>query len=94
MEINDIFIPTYAVHPFEILKDEISAMGIKQKDFAARIGMKASNFSRMMKEKSDLTRALAMKLEQQTGIPFDDWMHYQNEYYKDSEAILLNSGNE
>lgn len=21
MEINDIFIPTYAVHPFEILKD-------------------------------------------------------------------------
>ena len=86
METNN-YIPSHPVHPFEILKDELAAQGIRQKDFAKSIGMRDSNFSRMLREMPDLTPELALSLEKELGIPFSDWMHYQERYMKDKVRI-------
>ena len=47
METNNEYIPMRATHPFDILRKELNAREISNKDFAKRIGMQASNFSRM-----------------------------------------------
>ena len=71
------------IHPFEIVEDEIEARGLTKKDFAESIGMKPSNFCRMIKKKGTLTSDMALKLESKLGIPFSHWMRYQEEYLKD-----------
>ena len=80
--------PSSPIHPFDILVDELKARGISKKDFAAQLGMKASNFSRMLKAKSSLSSETAIKLEKLLGIPYSQWMLFQEEYIKD--CIRLN----
>ena len=40
--------PHRAVHPSEIIKDELDARSMSKKDFAKRIGMQQSNLSRLL----------------------------------------------
>lgn len=91
METNKIneYHSFYPIHPFEIVKDEIEARGLTKKEFAESIGMKPSNFSRMIKKKGTLTSEMALKLESVLGIPFSHWMRYQEEYMKD--CVRLNN---
>lgn len=86
METNE-FIPFEPVHPYDILKDELSARGIRQKDFASKIGMQSSNFSRMLKEKTDIAPTFALTLEKELGIPYSDWMYFQEKYLTDVKAV-------
>lgn len=79
--------PMSPVHPFRILKGELEARGIKQKDFAERLGMKPSNFSRMINSDAELTPSLAIKLENELGIPYIHWMRMMGAYYKDMENL-------
>lgn len=74
-------IPAVATHPGTILKKELKARGIRQKDFAAAIGMPAPNLSELIKGKRNVTEAIAIKLEDALGIPFQNWMNLQNRYY-------------
>lgn len=69
METNriDNAVPFMVFHPTEIIKDEIKARGMSQKELAERMGMKPSNVSRMFKEKENITPALAAKLENALG---------------------------
>lgn len=83
METNKTFIPHKPIHPFEILKDELKARDIRQKDFAKSLGMKDSNFSRLMKNKAPMTMQLALELEKQLGISCSFWMGLQEEYLRD-----------
>lgn len=74
-------IPAMATHPGSVLKSELRERCIKQKDFARAIGMPASNLSEIIKGKRHVTEAIAMKLEQALGIPFQTWMNLQNRYH-------------
>ena len=74
-------IPAIATHPGNILKKELKARGIKQKDVAATIGMPAPNLSELIKGKRNITEAIAIKLEEALGIPFQNWMNLQNRYH-------------
>lgn len=85
--INKRFTPLEAVHPSELVRDEMRARGIKSKDLAARLGMKAPNLSRFFNAKEDVTPAMAVKLEEALGIPADYWMRLQVSYERDVEAI-------
>lgn len=79
--------PFSPIHPFEIVEDEIEARGLSKKEFAESIGMKPSNFCRMIKKKGTLTSEMALKLESSLGIPFSHWMRYQEEYLKDCARL-------
>lgn len=74
-------IPAVATHPGSVLKKELKARGIQQKDFAEAIGMPAPNLCELIKGKRNITEAIAIKLEEGLGIPYQNWMNLQNRYH-------------
>lgn len=85
--INETIIPIEAVHPTELIIDEIKDRGISRKDMALRLGMQPSNFSRMIKQKETITPQMANKLEEALGIPSSMWLNLQASYDRDILAI-------
>lgn len=80
-------VPVRAIHPGEILREELRERGIKQKDFAKQIGMQATHLSEFIRGKRNLNDDLAMKLENHLGIPYKTWMSLHNGYMYDSKAV-------
>lgn len=85
--INNKFIPLAAVHPTELIKDELKARGMKSKELAERLGMKAPNLSRFFRAKERINSTMALKLEEALGIPADYWINLQVSYDRDVELI-------
>lgn len=79
-------VPFRAVHPSEIIKDEIKSRSMTQKELAERMGMLAPNVTRLLKGEN-ITLSIAVKLESALGIPADFWMRLQAQYDKDVKAI-------
>lgn len=88
METNKEYIPRHAVHPFEILKEELVARNISQKEFAGKIGMQPSNFNRLLKSEADVSLEFALLLEKELDIPAEHWVKYMKAYVRDKELIL------
>ena len=86
-------IPFRAVHPVEIIKDEIKARSMTQKELAERMGMKAPNVTRLLKGEN-ITASIAQKLEDALGIPADFWMRLQTQYDRDLKDIAVRDENE
>ncbi len=80
-------VPVRAIHPGEILREELQERGLKQKDFAQQIGVQPTHLNAFIKGKRNLNENLAMKLEEHLGIPFKVWMNLQNSYTYDCKAI-------
>ena len=85
--IKDNFIPIEAIHPTELIKDELKARGMQKKELAERLGMKAPNLSRFFSTKASISPAMALKLEEALGIPADYWLALQLSYERDLAAI-------
>ena len=84
--LNDA-VPFYAVHPGEMLREELKERGIKQKVFAKDVGMEASHLSALIHGVRNITPAVAAKLESGLGIPASLWMNLQSQYNLDIEKI-------
>lgn len=76
-----------AVHPGEILREELKERGIKQKDFANSIGMQKSHLSEILTGNRNITPQIGDKLEQQLNIPSVDWLNLQNQYDYDVRCL-------
>lgn len=85
--------PFRAVHPAEIIKDEIKARSMTQKELAVRMGMQAPNVTRLLKGEN-ITASIAQKLEDALGIPADFWMRLQTQYDRDVKDIAVRDENE
>ena len=85
---NTEIIPFAAVHPTEIIKDEIKARGVSQKELAFRMGMKTSNLSKLLRGEN-ITPAIAAQLELALDIPSDYWLNLQSQYEVDSKNVAL-----
>ncbi len=79
--------PRRAVHPSEIIKDEIDARGMSKKEFAERMGMKASDVSRLLRGENDITVQVAEKLEDAFGIPSSQWNAMWHDYNRVAREI-------
>lgn len=84
---NNRLVPARAIHPGEILGDELRERGIKQKDFAQIIGVQPTHLNEFIKGKRNLNDDLAIKLESHLGIPYKIWMGLHNGYMYDLKAI-------
>lgn len=73
-------IPFVATHPGSILKEELEARGITQKEFAKRIGILPPNLNDVLHGRRNVTKQLAMKLEEALGIPIQSWINLQSRY--------------
>ncbi len=80
-------VPARAIHPGEILREELQERGIKQKDLAKLIDVQPTHLSEFIKGKRNMTEELAMKLEAQLGISFKSWMNLHNGYIYDIKRI-------
>lgn len=86
--------PARAIHPGEILREELRERGIKQKEFARMIGVQPTHLNEFIKGRRNLNEDLAMRLEKQLGIPYKSWMNLHNGYIYDSKAINERRGEE
>ncbi len=71
------YIPT---HPGEVLKDELSARGISQKDFARHIGVPYTMFNDILNERRPLSAAIALLVESALGISAELLVGLQTDY--------------
>lgn len=84
---NERLIPSRAIHPGEILGEELRERGIRQKDFAKTIGVQPSHLNDFIKGRRNLTAELAMKLENALGIPYGTWMKLHDSYIYELKAL-------
>ena len=80
-------LPFYPVHPGAILQDELKARGIKQKDFARKIGMEAPHLSALIHGTRNISAGIATKLETGLGIPASQWLNLQSQYNLDKKCL-------
>lgn len=52
---NKTFVPVAAIHPTELIKDEMRERGLKRRELAARMGIKLPNLSRLLNKKESIT---------------------------------------
>lgn len=76
---NDM-IPSMLIHPGEMLKDEIEARGITQKDLAGRMGVSYTVFNEILNGKRPITTEYALLLEAALGIDAGIWLRLQADY--------------
>lgn len=74
--------PSNAIHPGEMLKDEIKFRGISQKALAAEIGLPASVLNEVLNGKRAVTTEYALLLEAALDIDADLWLKLQSDYNK------------
>ena len=75
--VQNNFTPT---HPGEVIKDELIARGISQKDFAEHIGVPYTMLNDILNERRPLSAAMALYIETALGISADLLMGLQSDY--------------
>lgn len=89
--------PAIIIHPSEILRDELIARNIKQKEFADMLQIPASQLNEILKEKRDFNVNISVRIENVLGIKAEFWLKLQNEYnlqsVKSSEIYKIHKEN-
>ena len=80
--------PFAVAHPTAIIKDELKARGMSQKELASRMDMQTSNLSRFLKGEN-ITPSIAAKLEVALDIPAEFWLNLQAQYEVDIKNIAI-----
>lgn len=69
-----------ATHPGEVLKDELEARGISQKEFATCIGVPYTMLNDILNQRRPLSVTVALLVEQALGISADLLVGLQTDY--------------
>ena len=88
METRNDIRPFAPQHPGTILREELKQRGIKQKDFAERIGMQPSHLSALLHGTRNISPQLAARLEAVLQIPARLWLNLQNNYNMDQLRVV------
>ena len=75
--------PHRAVHPGEILREELRERGISTDDFARRLGMSSRNLHNFLRGDLPLSKDLAQKLEEHLAIPAPMWLRLYEGFLRD-----------
>ena len=79
--------PFIATHPGMMIKDELKARMMTQKQLATEMGVNPSVLSETIHGKRSVSVAMATKLEKCLGIPAEIWLNLQSQYELDSANI-------
>lgn len=86
IKMNDC-VPCVAIHPGEIIKDELDAREMKQKELASLIGMPTSVLNDIIKGRRSVTPEVAVLLQEVWEIDAAYWLSLQNQYDIDQARI-------
>ena len=70
----------YPLHPGEVLKDEMEARHISQREFARQVDMSYTVLNELLNGKRPLTPATALMFEAALDVPADALMAIQTKY--------------
>jgi addiction module HigA family antidote len=68
------------IHPGEMIKDEIVARGLTQKDLAKQMGVSYTVFNEILNGKRPVTTEYALLLEAALGTDANIWIGLQADY--------------
>jgi len=68
------------IHPGEMIKDEIMARGLTQKELAQQMGVSYTVFNEILNGKRPVTTEYALLLEAALGTDANIWIRMQAEY--------------
>lgn len=68
------------IHPGEMMKDEIIARGLTQKDLAQKMGVSYTVFNEILNGKRPVTTEYALLLEAALGTDANIWLGLQADY--------------
>ena len=71
--------PFIATHPGELIKDELKARNMTQKQLSELTGIKPSVLSETINGKRSVSLAVAMALEKALDVPAEIWMNLQTQ---------------
>lgn len=81
-----------AIHPGEILKEELEARNITQKDFAKMISVSYTMLNEILNGKRAISTDFAILVEAAIGTPAEHWLNMQARYNlqtaKTKESVL------
>ena len=69
-----------AVHPGEILKDELTEFGVTPTEFARQIGVPANRVSQIVAGKRSVTGDSALRFGHWFGVEPQFWLNLQSQY--------------
>ena len=69
-----------AVHPGEILKDELAEFGVTPTEFARQIGVPANRVSQIVAGKRSVTGDSALRFGHWFGVEPQFWLNLQSQY--------------
>ena len=69
-----------AIHPGEILKEDLAYRGIRQKDFAQTIAVPYTRLNEILNGKRPITSDFALLVEAALGTPAEHWLNMQARY--------------
>ena len=69
-----------AIPPGETIKEQLVERGMKQKEFAVRMGMSEKHTSKLINGEVQLTIEMARKLEMVLGVPTQFWCNLESLY--------------
>lgn len=69
-----------AIHPGELLREEIECIGMTQRELAKRMGRPPQAVNEIVKGKKSITHDTAIELENVLGIPAHIWINSQTSY--------------
>jgi len=72
--------PSELIHPGEMIKDEIIARGLTQKELAQQMGVSYTVFNEILNGKRPVTTEYALLLEAALGTDANIWIGLQTEY--------------
>lgn len=78
--------PIYPIHPGEILKDELTELGMTASTLAGCLHVPANRLYQLMSGKRSMTADTALRLEQWLGVSAEFWMNLQKSYELDRAA--------
>lgn len=74
------FVPVYAFHPGETLREKLEEMGMSVKEFALRTTKPEKTINAVLNGSSSVTPDMSVAFEQITMIPAHVWLNLQRNY--------------
>ena len=77
---RNVMMPFEPTHPGSVIRDELEARNITQKQLAQDIGVLPTFLNEIIKGKRPITADFALLLEKSLEIPAELWMKFQSQY--------------
>ena len=81
-----------AIHPGEILAEELAARTMTQVELAARMGRPVQAVNEIINGKKAITAETALELEKALGVPAHVWVNLQGQYELTQARLAAEGG--